>query len=270
MKIKYLGTGASEGWPGVFCQCEACRQARRLGGKNLRRRSSAVINDSLLIDLPPDIYGSSLNLGVDLSAVKHVAVTHRHEDHLYAHELANLDEPFAYNADGIPLRVYGSSSVVETVRSALNEDFEGGLELTEVFAFTPFGAALCTVTPLPARHSAGVCFIYLIQSDGKSLLYAHDTGLLPEESLDYLRGRRLDMVSMDCTLQGTGEYVNHMNIEQNIATMNKLREIGAADERTVFISNHFSHNGALLHDELAARLRPHGIIAAYDGMEVEL
>ena len=36
MKITFYGTAAGEGWPGVFCQCELCREARRLGGKNIR------------------------------------------------------------------------------------------------------------------------------------------------------------------------------------------------------------------------------------------
>lgn len=36
MKIKYWGTGASEGLPAVFCDCENCQKARRLGGKNIR------------------------------------------------------------------------------------------------------------------------------------------------------------------------------------------------------------------------------------------
>ena len=40
MKIKYLGTGAAEGWPGVFCNCQHCREAREKGGKNICTRSS--------------------------------------------------------------------------------------------------------------------------------------------------------------------------------------------------------------------------------------
>lgn len=269
MKIKYLGTAASEGWPAVFCQCELCRQARALGGRNIRRRSSAMINGSLLVDLPPDIYGSALNFGIDLSVVKHIAVTHRHEDHLYPHELGNLSEPFAYITDSIPVRLYGSCSVMETVHSVLNEDFKGMLELSEVSAFKPFEAAGCTVTPLPANHSAGVCFIYIIEACGKALLYANDTGLLLDETLDYLRGRRMDLVSMDCTLQEFGGYEYHMSIDDNVQTKRQLTDIGAADGATVFVATHFSHNGGLLHDALVARLAPFDILAAYDGLEIE-
>ena len=38
MKIRFLGTAAAEGWPAVFCACESCKRAERLGGKDIRTR----------------------------------------------------------------------------------------------------------------------------------------------------------------------------------------------------------------------------------------
>ncbi|HPC76977.1 MAG TPA: carbon-phosphorus lyase, partial [bacterium] len=43
MEIMFLGTAAAEGWPGVFCSCDYCKKARELGGKNIRTRSSVLI-----------------------------------------------------------------------------------------------------------------------------------------------------------------------------------------------------------------------------------
>jgi phosphoribosyl 1,2-cyclic phosphate phosphodiesterase len=270
MKIKYLGTGASEGWPAVFCQCEPCRQARRLGGKNIRHRSSAVVNGNLLLDLSPDIYSQSLANDVDLSLIKSFLITHNHEDHFYAHELVNFTDPFAYQFDKIPARLYGSVSVVETTNLALTgRETDGVLEIIEVKAFQPFTAAGCTITPLPANHIAGVAFNYLIRSDGITLLYAHDTGWLLGEVWEYLKGRRLDLVSMDCTCSDEERYEYHMSPGENIAMKNQLIEMGCADECTVFVSAHFSHNGALMHEQIEAKLQPQGIVTAYDGLEVE-
>ena len=56
MKLTYYGTAAGEAWPGVFCSCALCQRARVLGGKNIRTRSQALIDDDLLLDLPPDNY----------------------------------------------------------------------------------------------------------------------------------------------------------------------------------------------------------------------
>ena len=51
MQFQYLGTAAAEGWPAVFCRCKYCLEAQRLGGKNIRTRSQAIVNDDLLLDL---------------------------------------------------------------------------------------------------------------------------------------------------------------------------------------------------------------------------
>ena len=77
MKITYYGTAAGEAWPGVFCQCHVCQEARRLGGKNIRTRSQALIDGALLLDLPPDNYLHSLCCGLDLSKVRTLLITHR-------------------------------------------------------------------------------------------------------------------------------------------------------------------------------------------------
>lgn len=44
MQIKLLGTAAYERIPAMFCQCAACEQARKLGGKNIRTQAQAIIN----------------------------------------------------------------------------------------------------------------------------------------------------------------------------------------------------------------------------------
>lgn len=50
MKIKYLGTAAAEGVPGLFCNCPVCMHARLHKGRNIRTRSQAIVDDTLLID----------------------------------------------------------------------------------------------------------------------------------------------------------------------------------------------------------------------------
>lgn len=270
MKIKYLGTGAAEGWPAVFCQCEHCRRARRLGGKNIRHRACSLINGDLLIDFSADTFGQVLNYGLDLSSVKNMLITHNHEDHFYAHELTNIADPFGHNLDGIPARLYGSATVTGNAMNAVAEsELDGRLEFVEVKAFQPFVAGEYTVTPLPANHGAGISFIYLIESHGKTMLYAHDTGWLLDSVWQYLGGRRLDYVSMDGTCLDNAHYDSHMTLDENIAMKQRLISMGSADTHTMFVSNHFSHNGGLLHDEIVARLEPRGILTAYDGMEVE-
>lgn len=54
MKIKVLGTAAATSMPLGFCNCDICKRARQNGGKDIRKRSSIIINDEMLIDLGPD------------------------------------------------------------------------------------------------------------------------------------------------------------------------------------------------------------------------
>src|SRR5699024_2353371 len=80
MKIHFLGTAAAEGWPGLFCRCKYCDKARELGGKNIRTRSSVIIDDTLKVDFPPDTYHHILRDNIDLATVKHLLITHSHSD----------------------------------------------------------------------------------------------------------------------------------------------------------------------------------------------
>lgn len=81
MKLKYLGTAASEGVPALFCNCKYCKKARKLGGKNIRTRSQTMINDDLLVDFGPDTYLHVLQNGINLLDIKNVLITHCHQDH---------------------------------------------------------------------------------------------------------------------------------------------------------------------------------------------
>ena len=47
MIFQYLGTAAAEGWPGLFCDCQACEKARAKGGRNIRTRSQAIVDGGL-------------------------------------------------------------------------------------------------------------------------------------------------------------------------------------------------------------------------------
>ena len=78
MRFQYLGTAAAEGWPGVFCRCAVCEEARALGGRHIRTRSQAMINDDLLLDFPGDTYMHALHYGLDLAKIQYLFVTHCH------------------------------------------------------------------------------------------------------------------------------------------------------------------------------------------------
>lgn len=271
MKITYYGTAAGEAWPGVFCQCALCEEAVRRGGKNVRTRSQALINDDLLLDFPPDTLYHRLQYGLDLGPVKSLLFTHSHNDHCYAGDIELLREP--YNHTHGPIAIFGNEAVQAKIRVAAGDGGEG-----ERFSFSriapgdTFETAGYKVLALRATHKRGEdCLFYRVERDGKSVLYAHDTGVLTEENLAMLHeaGGVLSLVSLDCTQQLHRERGYHMGIADAIEQKEVLLAEHLADEHTVFVLNHFSHNGGLLAEELERSAARFGMLASYDGMVIE-
>lgn len=279
MKIQYLGTAAAEGWPGLFCRCEACRRAGELGGRNLRTRSQALIDDHLLIDFPCDTYAHMLRNGVDIPHIRSCLITHCHEDHFYPTDLQNRSEVYAQGLDD-RMTLYGNDRMAETLR-----DFAAGpgagmqVDYQELPVYRPAKIEEYEVIPLPARHNpAERCYNYII-SDGKStILYAHDTGMPREEVWQFLSGFAFDLVSLDCTgLMLSTRGGGHMCFEENLIMRERMLRDGMAGAHTVFVANHFSHNGAKdpqgriwMYEETSARMKEQGFLMSWDGLTLEI
>jgi len=59
-----------------------------------------------------------------------------------------------------------------------------------------------------------------------------------------------------------------MGITENLEMRRRLIENGTADENTVFVANHFSHNGLVSHEEMQKRLP--GFVVSYDGLTLRV
>ncbi len=274
MEILLLGTAAAEGIPAAYCDCPICGEARRRGGPDIRTRSGALIDDDLKIDHGPDTIVHMQNARRSLANVGAILITHNHPDHLYAVDLKRAYPPSTNTRPETPLPIYGPESVLQEVRrSSIPEPIKRQLDLhllkPLVPATTPMGD---TVLPLPARHAPD-SLILRITRGGKTLLYGHDTGLYLPETLAALGdGVPLDLALMDCTLSGLNSAANqhHLNIPGVLQMIAEMRKCGAIREHTRVVITHFSHNGRMLHEELAKAMAPHGIEVAYDGMRIVL
>ncbi|MBC7328055.1 MBL fold metallo-hydrolase [bacterium] len=269
MRITFLGTAAAEGWPALFCECEACQRAREKGGKNIRSRSSALINDDLLIDFPPDTYMHMINNGIRLSEVKYLFITHSHEDHFYPQDLAMRAVPFAHIQGRKILKIFGNKRVVDTLKDF---NIEGERTMIETHMLRPFDEVQFDeyeVLALRADHQQGEeCLIYLVKNEGKTILWGTDTGFFPEDTWEALCGKRVDIAILDTTGGPHSTPGYHMGIPEIIKVKERMLKEGIAHEQTLFIATHFSHNGGLLQEELEKALKPYGIIPAYDGFVV--
>ena len=269
MKFQYLGTAAAEGWPALFCRCDACNAARRLGGKNIRTRHQALVNDDLLLDLGPDTYHHVLTHGLDLSKVANVLITHSHIDHFYPSELAMHGDCYSYDMAEPLLTVYGNEIVAARLESQKYTDvpLNDTVAYHALSPFQPTAVGAYTVTALLANHMKNEpCYFYMIEDGKKRILFAHDTGVFPEETFDYLKGKHLDFISLDATCIVTDCEDGHMGLKADEKVYNLLLQIGAADSSTKLVLSHFSHNGKLLHEELVKQAGKFGADVSFDGM----
>ncbi len=277
MKLTYLGTAASEGWPAVFCNCEYCKKAKELGGKNLRTRSQTLINNDLLIDFPIDTYQHYLNGDFDLSAVKYCFFTHSHSDHCSPVDLLFRKEScYARDMAEKQINLYGNEAVLarlERLFPAFEEEEETeGVFCHLIQAYETVAVGDYRITPLPANHAKREnSFVFLIENAGKTLLYLHDTGLPKEEVYEYLIKHQIhaDLVSYDCTYGVLKSGGGHLGLDSVPVVKRRLEEIGVSHEKTISVINHFSHNGKLLHEEMSSAASEIGCLCAFDGMVVE-
>ena len=277
MKIQYLGTAAAEGVPAIFCECENCRKSRLAGGKNIRTRSQALIDGCLLIDFPADTYMHFLQYDVPLTKIKTCLITHSHSDHLYPNELLMRKKDFAHITNQFPITFFADKSgfnMINDIKNKYNmEDDE--ILVHQIKVYEPFEVEGYKITALRAAHDLQSSpVVFLIEKDGKTIFYSNDTSEYPEESMQYLKkyGKPIDFISLDCTEAcKDATYVGHLTLNRCIELRKELLNIGVADEKTIFVLNHFSHNGKnVAYDEFVKIAAEHNFEVSYDGMIREI
>ena len=274
MKLQYVGTGGGEGWPGIFCKCPVCLEAERRGGKNIRMRPGAVLDDNILLDYSPDLYSARLRFGIDLAGARDVIITHADPDHFIPGHLEFYPYGPSIIRKGEGVTFYGCENVKRHFDAFMltpaGKRAEGYADFHLINAGESLYLRDYRVTALPANHGReGYCNLYLIEKDNKTLFYAHDTGLLSEQAWEMLSNRHLNMISMDASYGPVPSQVKgHMSFEDNIATRDRMFQENIIDNDTVFALAHFLHAGGMLHEEMVSLMEPKGFVIAYDGMTI--
>jgi phosphoribosyl 1,2-cyclic phosphate phosphodiesterase len=274
MHLLFLGTAAAEGYPGLYCSCENCREARALGGKNLRMRSALLVNTDLLIDFGPDVLAASLRFGADLSLVRTGLVTHTHEDHFDPFNFKLRAPTFTARLAIPTLTLFGSLDVPAALAASKLDLALLKVEPHAVAAFDSWSHAGYTFRAFEARHGVGqlpqlTCLFYAISDGQRSVLYATDTGDFPDATWQALAGCQFDAIVLEETL-GSGDYGNHLDMRRFIAHVRRFRAEGMLKPGARIIAHHLSHAWNPVHAKVEAVLGPEGVEVAYDGMRVEL
>ena len=287
-----LGSAAAEGIPALFCDCRVCREAAARGGPDVRARTSCNFGGDVQIDFGPDSLQAWQAHRDVLRRMRHVLVTHAHEDHLQPTDLVYKYPGFAaVPALGWPLAVHGTAPTRRRMEREMwlgRETFEEklrncGLAFREFKPFDAFPLDGCDgfVRTFAADHAAELdpC-VFLVTLRGRTAFVCNDTGWLPDaswEALAKLKGEvAIDVAVLDDTgmLRGAPEGPagaetwtrGHMSAPTILRAYDKLDSLGLLAPDCVRAVNHFSHNGGSTHDELRAFYEPRGIVVGRDGL----
>lgn len=285
MKLTVLGTAAATSVPLAFCSCPTCLTARARGGKDIRRRSSLLVNDDLLIDLGADTVIASMEFGCDLSKVRYWLQTHAHADHFDPGHL--ITRTADYGAEGVlPMTLYASPRTIAHMSNMLDEEEEGAdlsdpamlraLQLAVVPAHPgrPQMLGDYTVYAIPVLHDASVGSMIFALTDGThALLYATDTPNFDDDVWSALRdtGLRFDCVLLDHTLGGDNlRCPTHLNAAQVRQIAYELHTRELVSPNSHIYATHISHEFNATHEELSHEAAKYGYKIAYDGMILTL
>lgn len=270
MKVHFHGTAAFEGIPSLFCHCDTCKKAKALGGKNIRTRTSILIDEVLKIDFPADTFYHSIRDTVDMDKVRDLLFTHSHSDHFYPEDLLIRAFGYAQFNEAVDIHLYGHDVPMKTSSQLLaTESHRFKFHNLQPFITVPTQTA--TITPLLANHdSKETCLLYFIEKEGKTIFYGHDSGWFPVQTWEWLKGKKLDLAILECTTGNAEQCDVHMNVEDTLKTRDWLVENNVMKEEGEIVVTHFSHNAHLLHEDLLRIFEPHNITVAYDGMQLDI
>lgn len=282
MQLTFLGTAAATALPLPFCNCPACQAARAQGDKDLRVRSSLLVNGDLLLDLGPDAPSSAARLGLSLGSLRYLLQTHGHSDHFDpSHLVTRLDE---YAASGLSmLTLCCSLPTAQALDAALVREEPGAsvqspawqtrlhLRYREAQPGKAFALGRYRVLPLPSAHdTSGGSLLYAIYDGKTSILYATDTLPFDAKLWALLRSwaHPFSCAILDHTygpgVQGGG----HMNADQVAETARLLRAHRLLTKDGRVLATHLSHEGNPPHEALSAWAAERGYEVAYDGLSL--
>ncbi|MBR7119884.1 MAG: hypothetical protein IKC77_06785 [Lentisphaeria bacterium] len=273
MKVQFLGTAAAEGIPAIWRECEVCRKAKQLGGKELRRRCSYLIDTDTIVDFGPDSFWQSIEFNIDQTILKRILFTHPHEDHMSPLEFYFRRSPYFSQVSHF-INVLASAETLKTFIKFTGHEFKD-LYINPI-EFKPgkwHTDEDMEVLPIPANHAPGMGpMILAVRRNGKTLLIANDTGLLADSSWEMLKGVTFDTAVIESTCAfGVPDLQNgHLGVNTTVQFRDKLLEMGCITKDTPVYVNHFSHNGKANHDKLVEFFAPRNMTVAYDGLTIEL
>ncbi len=252
MKLKFLGTGTSQGIPIIGCDCEICTSNDL---KNKRFRSSVLITTDdekkILIDCGPDFRQQML--ANKEKNVDTILITHEHNDHMIG-----LDDmrPILFRKEKREVPIYCQNRVGNDLKLRFAYAFaENKYPGAPSFALNIIDKEIFTIgnteiQPITVFHGKLPILGYKINK----MAYITDASFISDEEKEKLKD--LDILILNC-LRDERSHHSHFILPEVIKLNEELRP-----ER-IFLT-HISHCFKInkMND------LPTNMVIAYDGLEI--
>lgn len=262
MRLTILGSGAADGWPNAFCECFSCVRAWSAG--YIRGQTSAILDDTVLIDCGPQTPYQAMRLGQSLAPVRVMVFTHAHSDHFGPQALLHR----SWVRDG-PLHIIGPAAVIEAARMWVSP--HSNVTFTVVSAGDSVDTGAYRIRVLPANHRViddGDCVLFdIADAHGARMLWATDTGPLPLSWYQNVATAGYQMVCLEQTFGNHKARGNHLNLDSFGDTVDRLRACGAVVDATTVLAVHLSHFNPD-EEQLQIRLKEYGAVLGTDGLTI--
>lgn len=290
MKFTFLGTAAANAFPEAFCRCANCQEARALGGPSLRKRSAALINDDLLLDLGPDIMTAAQQHNCPLVNVRYCLQTHPHSDHMDLSHLLSRSPDFgtigahclhfyasretmARAAETFERDLHSASFLASATQQELNFQTHEIAPLQPLMLESDHGPY--RITAFPANHAPGAgALIYAIEAvaEERAIFYATDTAGFFDVTWQALQQQKLgfDLVILDHTYGPEQEGSDHLSAHQVIEHKERMRRDGLLKPDGRVFATHIAHEGNPAHLALETFAAQHGYEIGCDGLTITL
>ena len=254
MKVIFLGT--SSGWPlpRLGCKCKICTSK---DVKDIRLRPSIIVNGSILIDAPPDIYTSLKKNNINPSNITDLFITHAHDDHI----MGIFDLSRIYNKNN-KIRLLTSKGIFDKLNKRIRTSLMA-FKSEEILPFQKIIMGKKEICQLiPVEHGVEA---YGIKIKGaKPLLYAPEFRRILPSSKKELGD--IDLVIIDGSSKtNLGRADGHETIQEGIRLGNEINA-----KKIIFTNiGHITDTHKNL-EEFVKKEGGHKFNISYDGMEINI
>ena len=263
-ELLFLGTGAAD-WAEIPSD-----DVKFDTDKNIRRRSTMLINGRYLVDCSPFSCDYAQFLGVDTSKITDIFLTHSHIDHLYRDSLLK----FIKEAEN-KITFHCHKDAVG--RIPLEGEEKNLINIAPFEVFDEIVTDDFTAVPLYSNHtvenSPETTVNYVFKCGEKSFFYGCDGAWLLSKTWEYLCKCKLNLVIFDGTV---GDYeddwriATHNSIPMIRIMVKAMKAKNIIDDNTTIMLSHLArtlHLGIRETEELLAK---DNFLAAYDSMRFTL